>query len=188
MLQTKELTFYESIKKSRELGDLVKQSYNPDLVVGITSGGILPTNEISKKTNISYSWLTARRDINLKKTYEAVPDTLKPFIRLYQGFLFITKKPSLIEEGNFDCKGKKILIVDDTIHTGKTLEIVTKNLEKRGAKQIKSAAINCINNNLADYFLTKGKIKFPWSKNSPYYNKFEAYIKKIENKKPKEVY
>jgi len=170
-----ELTFDEAIKKSRELADLVKQTYSPDLVVAIAAGGVLPANEISKTLNVNYSQLTIRRNIDLHETYQSVPRALLPFIKLYHGYLFITIPPTLIEEGDFICDGMDVLLVDDMIHTGKTLQMAIDNLQQRGARQIKSAAISYVNGISPDYFIMNGRIKFPWSKNSPYYKRFKSY-------------
>ena len=159
-----ELTFDEAIRKSGELSDLVKQTYSPDLVVAIAGGGILPAKEISKMMHVDYAQLTIRRNFDLRRTYDSVPGALKPFVELYQCYLLMTTQPSLIEEGDFICNGMNVLIVDDAVYTGKTLQIATDNLRQRGARQIKSAAINYVDGILPDYFIMKGRIKFPWSK------------------------
>ena len=126
-----ELTFDEAIRKSGELADLVKQTYSPDLVVAIAAAGVLPANEISKMMDSDYAQLTIRRNIDLRRAYDSVPGVLKTFVKLYQGYLFMTTDPSLIEEGDFVCEGMDVLIVDDTVHTGKTLQIATDNLRQR---------------------------------------------------------
>ena len=172
----KELTLEESIQKSRELADLVKQTYTPDFIVAIASGGILPAKEVSKRLERSYGEIVIRRDIDLRETYNSTPNILKPFVKLYQGYLFMSTQPTILQEGDFTCQGRKILLVDDMVHTGKTIQIAKDNLFERGAKEVKSAAINYVNGALPDYFLMKGRIKFPWSKNSADYKRFESYV------------
>lgn len=172
----KELTFNESVQKSRELADLVQQTYSPDLVVAIASGGILPAKEVSKRLERRYGEVVIRRDIDLREMYDSTPKILKPFVKLYQGYLFMSTQPTILQEGDFNCDGKNILLVDDMVHTGKTIQIAKENLLGRGAKQVKSAAINYVNGALPDYFLMKGRIKFPWSKNSSDYEQFRSYV------------
>ena len=178
-----ELTFDETIKKSGELADLVRQNYSPDLIIGIAAGGVLPANEISKALNVDYGQLTIRRDIDLYETYASAPKALLPFVKLYQGYLFMTTNPTLIEEGDFICENRNILLVDDTIHTGKTLQIAMNNLRQRGAGQIKTAAINYVDGICPDYFAIRGRIKFPWSKNSPDYERFKTYADTVSEYK-----
>lgn len=89
----KELTLNETINKSKELADLVKQTYSPDLIVGIATGGILPAYEISKALNIDYDQLTIKRNIDLSKIYESTPKFLKSFITLYHMPLFMITNP-----------------------------------------------------------------------------------------------
>lgn len=71
------------------------------------------------------------------------------------------------------------MLVDDTVHTGKTLKIAKEQIIKKGAKQVKSVSINYVNKISSDYFLIKGGMKFPWSKNSSDYEKFKTYINNI---------
>ncbi len=175
-----ELTLDEAIRKSGELADLVEQTYSPNLIVAIATGGILPAHEISKRMNVDYAELVIRRDINIRQMYESVLIVLKPFVKLYQGYLFMITNPSLVDVGNFTCEGMNVLLIDDTVHTGKTLKIAIDNLKQRGAKQIKSAAINYVDGILPDYSIMKGRIKFPWSKNSSDYQRF-LRIKVSEN-------
>lgn len=172
-----ELSLDLAIQKSRELADLVKQDYSPDLVVAIATGGVLPAHEISNRLGVDYAELVIRRKIDLREIYEKIPRALSPFVKLYQGYLFMTINPSLINEGDFICEGLNVLLVDDTIHTGKTVHIARDNLIKRGAKQIRSAAINYVEGHKPNYSVTRGRIKFPWSKNSKDYRKFASYVR-----------
>ena len=178
-----ELTFDEAIRKSGELADLVRETYSPDLIIGIAAGGVLPANEISKALNIDYGQLTIRRDIDLSRLYGFVPKFIKPVVTLYHMSLFMVMDPSIIEEGDFICDNTNILLVDDTIHTGKTLQIAIDNLRQRGAGQIKTAAINYVDGVCPDYYLIKGRIKFPWSKNSPDYERFRLYADAVSEYK-----
>jgi len=178
-----ELTLDEAIRRSGELADLVRETYSPDLIIGIAAGGVLPANEISKVLNVDYGQLTIRRDIDLHETYSSVPKALLPFVKLYQGYLFMTTNPTLIERGDFICGNMNVLLVDDTIHTGKTLQIAIDNLRQRGARQIKTAAINYVDGVCPDYFMIKGRIKFPWSKNSPDYERFKLYADTVSEYK-----
>jgi len=66
-------------------------------------------------------------------------------------------KPKLLEEIDFNFKGKKILLVDDRVKTGTTLEFAKELLSE--AAVVKTLAVNGI----ADYCLyNETCFRFPW--------------------------
>lgn len=66
-------------------------------------------------------------------------------------------KPNLLSEINFDYKGKKILLVDDRVKTGTTLEFAKELLSE--ATLVKTLAVN----GTADYSLYDELcFRFPW--------------------------
>ncbi len=109
-----------------------------DLVVAIARGGIVPGFLIAKKqkTDFEILWLRFRNDKNK----------------------IMFKQPRLMKKINFNCQGKKILLVDDVCRTGTTFGAAKKYL--KGAKAIKTLAVN----GKADYRLYDEEcFKFPWS-------------------------
>lgn len=109
-----------------------------DLVVAIARGGIVPGFLIAKKQRAGFEmlWLKFRDDEN-KVMY---------------------KQPRLLKKLDFNCRGKKILLVDDVCRTGATFGAAKKYL--KGAKTIKTLAVN----GRADYYLYDEEcFKFPWS-------------------------
>ncbi|MEK6888869.1 MAG: phosphoribosyltransferase family protein [Nanoarchaeota archaeon] len=175
-LLREELTLEEALARSTILGGLVIRDYSPDLIVGIVSGGILPAREISRIGGIAYAQITIRRPSCSRETYASTPKLLKPLMKLFYECLWMATDPMLIEEGEFNCQGMNVLVVDDVVHTGKTMGLATENLLKRGAEKIRTASINHVNGKRADYSLRKGRIKFPWSKNSREYERFRSYL------------
>jgi uncharacterized protein len=108
-----------------------------DLVVAIANGGIIPAAMINQRLGCEYQLLKLNlRDAMQNKLYD---------------------KPKLLEEIDFDFKGKRILLVDDRVKTGTTLEFAKELLSE--AMVIKTLAVNGI----ADYCLyDETCFRFPW--------------------------
>ncbi|MDP4238766.1 MAG: phosphoribosyltransferase [Bacteroidota bacterium] len=108
-----------------------------DLVVAIANGGIIPAAMINQRLGCEYQLLKLNlRDAMQNKLYD---------------------KPKLLAEIDFDFKGKKILLVDDRVKTGTTLQFAKQLLSD--AKTVKTLAVNGI----ADYCLyNEPCFRFPW--------------------------
>jgi len=108
-----------------------------DMVVAIANGGIIPAAMINQRLGCDYQLLKLNlRDAMQNKLYD---------------------KPKLLEEIDFEFKGKRILLVDDRVKTGTTLEFAKELLSE--AKSVKTLAVNGI----ADYCLyNETCFRFPW--------------------------
>ena len=108
-----------------------------DIVVAIANGGIIPAAIINQRFGCEYQLLKLNlRDAMQNKLYD---------------------KPKLLEEIDFDFKGKRILLVDDRVKTGTTLEFAKELLSE--AKVVKTLSVN----GLADYYLyNESCFRFPW--------------------------
>ena len=108
-----------------------------DMVVAIANGGIIPAAMINQRLGCEYHLLK----LNLRDAMQN---------KLYN-------QPKLLEKIDFEFKGKRILLVDDRVKTGTTLEFA-KGLLKE-AKMVKTLAVNGI----ADYCLyNEICFRFPW--------------------------
>ena len=108
-----------------------------DLVVAIANGGIIPAAMINQRLGCEFQLLKLNlRDAMQNKLYD---------------------KPKLLEEIDFDFTGKRVLLVDDRVKTGTTLQFAKELLS--GAKLVKTLAVNGI----ADYCLyNEACFRFPW--------------------------
>lgn len=108
-----------------------------DLIVAIANGGVIPAAIINQRLDLDIELLK----INLRDPYQ-VPRF---------------DSPKLVSPIDFEFKNKTILLVEDRIKTGATVNFAIKLLE--GAKQIKTFAVN----GDADYSLYNEQcFKFPW--------------------------
>jgi xanthine phosphoribosyltransferase len=126
-------TFSEIIQHFED----IRFNENFDLIVAIANGGIVPAGIINQRLNTKVEILHINfRDDHQQPKY-STPKLLKPI--------------------DFEFQGKKILLVDDRIKTGATIDVAKKLLE--GAKFIKTFAVN----GNADYALyNENCFRFPW--------------------------
>jgi len=126
-------SFDEVIERVRELE--ISESF--DMVVAIANGGIIPAAMINQRLGCEFHLLKLNlRDALQNKLYD---------------------KPKLLAEIDFEFKGKRILLVDDRVKTGTTLQFAKELLSE--AKYVKTLAVNGI----ADYCLyNESCFRFPW--------------------------
>ncbi|MDA3836066.1 MAG: phosphoribosyltransferase [Nanoarchaeota archaeon] len=168
-----------SIKISKQLGKIILKKYKADIVVTIPEGGILPANEISKILKIPFFKIDVKRKINFKHIYQMIPKKLHFIVRPIHRIAFRIRTPELMNTLNFNCRNKKILIIDDATETGKTLKVTKNILKKMGSKEIKVATLSYLNGEKPDFFINRNLLKFPWSKDSLDYKKFLTYCNNI---------
>ena len=126
-------TFDEVMNRFRE----IEFHENFDMIVAIANGGIIPAAIINQRLNKEFRLLKINlRDAEQKPRYDA---------------------PQLISPVDFDCTGKTILLVEDRIKTGATVNFAITLL--KDAKLVKTFAVN----GNADYSLyNESCFKFPW--------------------------
>ncbi len=126
-------SFAEVLEKIRTLE--FKEEF--DMIVAIANGGIIPAALLNQRLNIDIQLLKLNlRDASQRPLYDS---------------------PRLLEEIKFDVRGKKILLVEDRVKTGMTLNYARQLLA--GAALVKTFAVN----GKADYCLyDEGCFRFPW--------------------------
>lgn len=126
-------TFDDFLERVRTI-DIPEQF---DMVVAIANGGIIPAAMINQRLGCDIQLLKLNlRDAMQNKLYD---------------------RPKLLEEINFDFKGKRILLVDDRVKTGTTFTYAKELLAE--AALIRTLAAN----GPADYSLfDESCFRFPW--------------------------
>ena len=108
-----------------------------DLIVAIANGGVIPAAILNQRLGLDLQLLKINfRDTGQRPLYET---------------------PQLISPVDFEIKEKRILLVEDRVKTGATLEYAKKLLSE--AKLVKTFAVN----GKADYALyNESCFRFPW--------------------------
>ncbi len=131
MLSTK--SFEEVLQKFRDIQFLE----NFDMIVAIANGGVIPAAIINQRLNV---------ELNLLKINLRDPFQIPKF-----------DSPQLLEPISFDFKNKTILLVEDRIKTGATVNFALSLL--KDATLVKTFAVN----GTADYELyNESCFRFPW--------------------------
>lgn len=148
-----------------ELAQVIQKNYTPDLVVAIDTGGSVPGELIAHILSIPIVHLVVRRNITIARRYSGDPLPLRWIMSFYHHFLFQTVTPTIPVDIGIDVSGKKVLIVDDTMHTGATIDVVVNYLTQSGVLKIKIAALAYVSERKPDFtVLPSGNYSFPWSK------------------------
>ncbi len=149
----------------RQLAEKVRLEYEPDLVVAIATGGSIPGELVAGALTIPLVHLTIRRDIDISRRYSRDPIPLRYMLSLYHHFLFQTTKPTISVGVDTGISDKKILIVDDALHTGATIDVAVEYLRKARASEIKTASLGYVSTRKPDFSaLPRGNYSFPWSR------------------------
>lgn len=101
-----------------ELAEQIRKSkYNPDLIVALSRGGLIPGRLILD--------------------FLGGPDIATIKVEHYLGFYQTRRKPEITQPLAVSVKGKKVLLVDDIADTGKSLMVAMRYLKNQGAKDVK---------------------------------------------------
>jgi len=127
--------FTEVLDKFRQ--QIIDEEF--DQIVAIANGGIIPAAVLAQKLELEVFLLKiSLRDKQQRPLYD---------------------RPKLLAEIDFDCRNKRILLVEDRVKTGSTLNFAKQLLIQAGAAKVKSFAVN----GKADYSLyDENCFRFPW--------------------------
>jgi hypoxanthine phosphoribosyltransferase len=149
----------------KTLAETVSISYHPDIVVAISFGGVTPGEYIAHELSVPVAHLILRRNINIGRMYNKDPIPLRWIMSAYHHFLFHTIKPTVQNDLDKSVAGMKVLIVDDSLHTGATIDIARAYLQAAGAAETRIACLAYVSHRKPDFVaLVQGNYSFPWSK------------------------
>ena len=130
----------------RKLSKKIEKEFSPDVLIGITRGGLIPLRLFSDLMN-NYNVATIR-------------------IEYYTGIGKTEKKPRITKPLNIDIKNKKVLLVDDVSDSGNSLIEAVKYLKKFKPKELKIVTLHYKTDSKLkpDYFegTTDAWIVYPW--------------------------
>ena len=125
--------------------------YAPDVVVGIKSGGAFIANYVAKCLGVEevcYVQVEYYRPI--------FSSTVLAFITRF------LRRARLTLTGELDVQGKRVLLVDDQVYTGKSLRAARAYLEQSGAAAVKTYCVY-ITGSSTDFAGRRGRMNYvPW--------------------------
>jgi hypoxanthine phosphoribosyltransferase len=126
--------------------EIKKDSFKPDIIVGVSRGGWPPARVLSDLLNN--------------------PNLANVKVEFYLGVAETKGEPTLTQPVSVNVAGKKVLIVDEVADTGKSLKLIKEHLAKEGATEVKVATIYYKPWSIItpDYYAreTSHWIVFPW--------------------------
>lgn len=191
------MTIDEAIELAHELARRVKEiETSPDCVVGIANGALLLTKVIATDLNLPFEMLTIRRRGSLlKEKLGKYPLITKIFSKWYEietinpPLIWIMKRMEKLSSDALNqslqhLAGKHILLVDDAIETGQTVELAINALQQSGCLSVITSVITWSKNqelelkySMPEIYISRTIQHYPWSFNSPFYKDFVHWIK-----------
>lgn len=177
-----QITVKKATGLSRDLAALVKNDFLPDIIVAIKEGGVLPGLEISKVFGKPLLTISIGRvsEREFDEAYERATEKEREEISKKFDEAWFRTDPKLFAGLTADVKGKNILLVDDAVHTGKTLDVARSYLATLEPSAIKTAALFYAGNVAPDYGLGAGERKYPWSTWAQFSPEYEDYARYLQ--------
>ncbi len=190
------MTIEESTTLSREIAfQVTKLPEQPDLVLGIDKGALLMAKVISSELQIPMKTIRIqRKGSKIKEKLETIPGLAKFLSRWYKiPVINIPLKHVLHQlsglskvsnQVNLNVREKRVLLVDDAMETGQSLVAAKALLTAGCVKSVMTAVLTWSNKHDSqqknqiqpDIFISRRIQRFPWSRNSPFYNEYEKWL------------
>jgi hypoxanthine phosphoribosyltransferase len=179
---------------ARQLAQQVTASgYEPDCIVYLESGGRLLAAELCGRLGVGAVALqTSRRGGSIKRRLRPLatrlPDELTDLMRRVESrWLSGWLRPSAVELAQRPVRldGARVLIVDDAVDTGASVDIARTWALSHGATEsaIRIAAITVTSDRVdgvVDYHVHQGLCRFPWSSDSDEHTRYLRMAAGIE--------
>ncbi len=124
----------------------LEDGYYPDVIVGVLRGGYIVARILSDVLGLS--------DIGVVE------------VKFYKGVGEQAKRPVITQPLTAEIRGRKVLIVDDVVDSGRTLEVVSEQVRLRGATEVRTASLYYKPRSIIkpDYYVveTSKWVLFPW--------------------------
>lgn len=106
----------------KKMSDNIKSDYNPEIIISIVRGGMIPSVILSHTLNI--------RKIENIKSIETISDEINA----------VKQEPMIDEKVNLsEIRRKKVLIVDDILGSGATIRKIKEEVKKWQPKELRTA-------------------------------------------------
>ncbi len=126
--------------------EITKERLEIDLIVGILRGGYIVARILGD--------MLGTENIGVVE------------VKFYKGIEERAERPIITQPLTADVKGKNVLVVDDVVDSGRTLEIVTEQVRLRGARSVRTAVLFYKPKSIIrpDFFAqeTSEWVVFPW--------------------------
>lgn len=144
--------------------NIKKTNINFDSVIGIKTGGAIISNYIAEKLNIpNYKIKLSREEYNCNKNpIHTIND------KIYKNILKNYGKYTICEKVNFDLQNKNVILIDEMISSGTTMNEAINYLQvEKKCKEIYPVVISFkksryVYDRSINYILPEGVLIWPW--------------------------
>lgn len=138
--------------------------YSPDLIIAISQGANFIREKLSTITGIETISLAIGRP-DRTNLWKKISKFNKKLASLMYEVCFLIDEPKILHKVAVP-SSRKILIVDDGIHTGKTIKTCIQYLGGFSPVEIKVFSfMDLSKESISDYSICTEKVSFPWAKN-----------------------
>lgn len=130
---------------SRALALKVARAYDPELVVGIATAGVVPGAVVSAILDREFHSIMVSRRVRAERVRET---------------------PAVLGEAPSDVRGRRVLIVDETCDSGATMRLAVAAIVNAGAAQVRTAVCFKTGSFEVDFYAlaTDSTIVLPWDR------------------------
>lgn len=130
---------------SRALALKVARAYDPEIVVGIATAGVIPATVIAAIMGREFHSMVVSRRIGA----ETVRET-----------------PAVLSAAPPQVRGKRVLVVDETCDTGDTIRLAVASVVNAGAVEVRTAVAFQTGSYTPDFhaLATESTIVLPWDR------------------------
>ena len=130
---------------SRALALKVSREYDPDMVIGIATAGVVPGAVVAAMLGKEFHSIVISRRYRAEETRET---------------------PAVFSSAPSEVRGKKVLIVDETCDSGETLRLAIGAIVNAGAKEVRTAVGFKTGSYSPDFhaLATESTIVLPWDR------------------------
>src|SRR5213078_3407197 len=128
---------------SRALALKVSRAYDPDIVVGVATAGVIPGAVIAAILNREFHSIVVSRRFKADR---------------------VRQTPAVLGAAPADVRGRRVLIVDETCDTGDTLRLAVAAVVNAGASSVRTAVAFRTGEFMTDFvgLATESTIILPW--------------------------
>jgi hypoxanthine phosphoribosyltransferase len=147
-------------------------------VISIETGGWYAGEKLSQLLNIPHYTITVRRyqEEDLLWFCGLFPRPLRIIPIVLQSGVHMFRQPQVLSDLSTlpPLSGQRVLLVDDCVHTGATMEVAQKAIRKLGPDYIQPLALVNVGEpkHNSCMFEIQGLHEFPWSQTSKQYSQF----------------
>lgn len=150
---------------------------NPEVVISIESGGLYIGKVVASKLKVPHYSFAVRRP---KRELPKYTQWLQLFFTLWEVWKFRKRSPVLVSglsvRAERELADKSIVLIDDAIDTGQTIEVAKAHLFSLGVSQIAVIVVGNVQGKQVDYSHLDGRYCYPWSRLSREYKIFQEYL------------